>query len=229
LKVGVKIKEQTSVVQEIFLYVKNALIRGELQPGQKLPIENQLAQNFGVSRTAVREAFKMLAAIGVAEIKQGNGTYIAKEISSSAIDPMIFGLIMGGRTPHELLEVRKMIEVGIMEILLDKITEEDIVNMENAILDFEQNYDKANPNWDELTDLDLRFHYAFADATHNKSISKIARIIWDLFAHSIQKSVRVENANAHHKRILQAIKARDRDKAREAIRISLDIWEKHQE
>jgi GntR family transcriptional repressor for pyruvate dehydrogenase complex len=136
---------------------------------------------------------------------------------------------MGGRTPHELLEVRKMIEVGIMEILLEKITEKDIENMENAILDFERSYDKANPNWDELTELDLRFHYAFADATHNSSISKIARIIWDLFAYSIHKSVRVENANAHHKRILQAIKARDREQAREAIRISLEIWEKHQE
>jgi GntR family transcriptional repressor for pyruvate dehydrogenase complex len=229
VEVGVKIKEQTSLVQRIFLYVKNALIKRELQSGQKLPTENQLAQSFGVSRTAVREAFKMLAAIGVVEIRQGDGTYIAREVSSSVIDPMIFGLIMGGRTPHELLEVRKMIEVGILEILLEKMTEEDIQKMENAILEFEHSYDKAKPNWDELTDLDLKFHYAFAEATHNASISKIARIIWDLFSHSIRKSVRVENANVHHREILEAVKARDRERAREAIRISLEIWEKHQE
>jgi GntR family transcriptional repressor for pyruvate dehydrogenase complex len=229
LEVGVIIKEQNSLVQKIFLYVKTALIKRELQPGQKLPTENQLAQSFGVSRTAVREAFKMLAAIGVAEIKQGDGTYIAKEFSSSVIDPMIFSLIMGNRTPHELLEVRKMIEVGIMEILLDKITDEDIVKMENAITEFEHSYDTPNPNWDDLTDLDLKFHYAFAEATKNPSISKIARIIWDLFFYSIQKSVHFENANLHHRKILQAIKARDREQAREAIRISLEIWEKHQE
>ncbi|MGA2974646.1 MAG: FadR/GntR family transcriptional regulator [Spirochaetia bacterium] len=226
---GVKIKEQESLVQKIFLYIKSALIKGELQPGQKLPTEIQLTQNFGVSRTAVREAFKMLAAIGVAEIRQGDGTYIASEISPSVIDPMIFSLIMGNRTPHELLEVRKMIETGIMEILLDKIDEKDIQKMEDAILEFEQSYDKENPNWDDLAAIDLKFHYAFAEATHNPSISKIAQIIWDLFFYSIKKSVRFENANFHHRKIVQALKTKDRELAREAIRVSLEVWEKHQE
>ena len=225
---GEKLKDKSTLSQRIIKHVKNALLNRELKAGDKLPTENELAKSFGVSRTAVREAFKMLVAIGVAEIRQGDGTYIAKDISSPVIDPLIFSLILEERTPHELLEVRKMIEVGILEVLLNKVTDEDIQKMEEAVNELEDRYRTGERNNDILTDLDLKFHYAFAEATHNPSIEKIAKTIWDVFVLSIKKSISIEKAYIHHRQILEAIKKRDRKQAREAIRVSLEIWEKHQ-
>lgn len=228
MKLGKKIKDDTTLSQKIIEHIKNALINKDLKAGDKLPTENELAESFGVSRTAVREAFKMLVAIGVAEIRQGDGTYITKDISSPVIDPLIFSLILEERTPHELLEVRKMIEVGILEVLLNKVTDEDIQRMEEAIKELKDSYENGETNRDVLTSLDLKFHYAFAEATHNPSIEKIAKTIWDVFILSIKKSVSIERAYVHHEQILEAIKKRDRKAAREAIRVSLEIWEKHQ-
>jgi len=225
---GEKLKDESTLSQKIMKHIKNALLNRELKAGDKLPTENELAKSFGVSRTAVREAFKMLVAIGVAEIRQGDGTYIAKDISSPVIDPLIFSLIIEERTPHELLEVRKMIEVGILEVLLNKVTEEDIQKMEQAVDELEESYRNGERNRDVLTNIDLKFHYAFAEATHNPSIEKISKTIWDVFVQSIKKSISIEKAYIHHRQILEAIKKRDRKQAREAIRVSLEIWEKHQ-
>jgi GntR family transcriptional repressor for pyruvate dehydrogenase complex len=229
MKIGVKLRDQTSLAQKITQYIKDALLNRELRPGDRLPTENELAQSFGVSRTAVREAFKMLAAIGVAEIRQGDGTYIARDVSSSVIDPLIFSLILEDRTPRELLEVRKMIEVGILEVSINKMTEADIRKMEEAVDELEESYKRDAIDIDVLTNLDLKFHYAFAEATHNPSIIKIARTIWDIFIVSIKKTIPFEKAFYHHRRILEAIKERDLEKAKEAIRVSLEVWEKHQD
>lgn len=225
---NVKLKDEHSLVEKILLHFKNALISRELKPGDRVPTENSLVESFGVSRTAVREAFKMLAAIGLVKSREGAGTFIAKSVTPLVIDPLVFSLIIGGETPHELLDVRKMIEVGILEVLFDKATKEDIEKIARANSELEK-HEQSGADLDQLAALDLEFHYAFAEATHNPSIVKIARTIWDLFGASIKRSVLHEKASAHHQRILQAIIEGDREKAREAIRVSLEIWEKHRE
>lgn len=228
MKIGKRLKDKTSLTQKIINQIRDALINGDLKAGEKLPPEIKLAESFGVSRTAIREAFKMLVALGVAEVKQGNGTYISKNISSTVIDPLIFSLILEDRTPQELLELREMIEIGLLEIVLNKVTDKDIEKMEKAIDDLEQSYQRGETDVEILTKLDLRFHYAFADASHNPSIEKIARTIWEVFTASIKRSARFERATVHHRRILQAIKEGNRKKAREAIDVSLKVWKKHQ-
>ena len=228
MKIAVRLKDKTSLTQKIINQIKKALINGDLKAGEKLPPEIELAKSFGVSRTAVREAFKMLVALGVAEVKQGDGTYISKNISSTVIDPLIFSLILEDRTPQELLELREMIEIGLLEIVLNKVTDKDIEQMEKAIEELEQNYQRGETDVEILTELDLKFHYAFAEASHNPSIKKIACTIWEVFTASIKKSARLERATVHHRRIVQAIKERNREKARKAIYVSLKVWKRHQ-
>lgn len=229
MKIDGILKDKESLVQKIINKIKNALLEKDLKAGDKLPSEIDLARSFGVSRSAVREALKMLVALGVAESRQGDGTYIAKKISSTVVDPLIFSLIIEDRTPDELLELRKMIELGILEIVVDKVTEKDIQRMEKAIDELEENYRRGNTEPDTLAECDLKFHYAFAQASHNPSIEKVARTIWELYAASIKRSAQFERATVHHKRILLAIKEKDLGKAKKAINISLEVWKKHQE
>lgn len=229
MKIAVRLKDKTSLTQKIINHIKDALINGDLKAGEKLPPEIELGKSFGVSRTVVRESFKMLVALGITEVKQGDGTYIAKNISPTAIDPLIFSLILEDRTPQELLELREMMEVGILEIVLNKVTDKDLEKMEKAIDELEQSYRRGETNVETLTKLDLKFHYAFAKASHNSSIEKIASVIWEVFIASIKKSAQFERATVHHRRILAAIKEKNREKAREAICVSLQIWKKHQD
>jgi len=164
--------------------------------------------------------------LGVVEIRRGDGTYITKNISAPVIDPLIFNLLLTGGTPKELLELREMLEIGMLEMVLKKVTEEDIRKMEKAIELLEEDYRRGETDREILREHDLAFHYAFADATHNPLIIKIARTIWEMFRASIERSVyfSIKKTIQKHKMILQAIKEKDVEKAKEAIYASLKEW-----
>jgi len=234
LKVNDKLKNKnlgtgSSIPEKVIDEIRDALLRGDLKPGDRLPTETQLASNFSVSRIVVREAMKMLSAIGVVEIKRGNGTYIAKDISTSMIDPFIFGLIVGKKTPEELLDLREMLEIGILEIVLKRATKDDMEKMEEAVKLLEEDSKRAEKDSEILNEHNLAFHYAFAQATHNPMIVKIAEALWKMFAFTIKRSTlkKTEESVQHHKMILEALKEKNSEKARVAIHTSLKGWQKY--
>jgi len=226
LKEPKRLTDKKSVVQKIIGEFRNSLITGALKPGDKLPTEMELSRKFFVSRNAVREAIKMLVALGVVEIKRGDGTYIMKDISAPVIDPLIFNLLLTGGTPKELLELREMLEIGMLEMVLKKVTEEDVRKMEKAIELLEEDYKRGETDREILREHDLAFHYAFADATRNPLIVKIAKTIWEMFRASIEKAVysRPEDTVRRHRMILEAVKEKDLEKAKKAIYLSLEKW-----
>lgn len=218
-----------SVVQRIIEEITNALIETHIKPGSKLPSELQLMKRFGVSRNAVREAIKMLVALGVVEIKRGEGTYISRRIPDSTIDPLIFSLILKKKTPAELWELREMLEAGILEVALHKVTREDIGKMKRAIEDLKADLNEA-PRMDKLLEDDLNFHYALAEATHNPLIIKLSKAIWKILASSLsleQWSYFPDGPNIsakYHELILEGVEEENLQKAKDAIQASLREW-----
>lgn len=234
MKVDNKLKSKnlgmsSSISEKVIDEIRDALLRGDLKPGDRLPTETQLVSKFSVSRIVVREAMKMLSAMGVVEIKRGNGTYMAKNISASMIDPFIFSLIVGKKTPEELLDLREMLEIGMLEIVLKRATEDDMEKMEEAVKLLEEDSKRAEKDSEILNEHNLAFHYAFAQATHNPMIVKIAEALWKMFAFTIKRSTlkKTEESVQHHKMILEALKEKNPEKAKMAIRISLKGWQKY--
>lgn len=225
-----KLADDKSIVDKIMIEIKNSLIQGDLKLGDKLPPERELTEKYGVSRGAVREAVKMLVALGVVEIKRGDGTYITKKVPHSGLNQLIFSLIQEEGTPQELLELREMLEIGILDIILEKATEKDIQKMEKAIEALETGYTKGISDSKIPSKLDLEFHYAFAEATHNPLITKIFHAVIEMFEPTIEKSLRVGRGPLRgakiHRKILQAIKKRDIEKAKKAIYDSLQVWKR---
>jgi len=93
----------------------NYLLSKKLKPGDKLPTESEFSQQLGVGRNSLREAIKMLSSFGIIEIKRGLGTFIAKSMSSSVMNPLILGLVFEQGTSIELFELRLLIETGAAE------------------------------------------------------------------------------------------------------------------
>ena len=85
-------------VEDIVETFKQAIIHGDLQPGQRLPSEAELSQQLGVGRGTVREAMKMLEALGVVNIKRGDGTYITDKPSPTLLSPLMFAIMLEPRT-----------------------------------------------------------------------------------------------------------------------------------
>ena len=127
-----------SVVQRVINCLTDGMVSGELKPGDKLPPEPELASQLGVARTSVREATKILAYLGVLESRRAEGTFVSDGFKESMIDPMVYGIIMGrGDDFDSLMELRELIEVGIIRLAVKKETDEDLEGLRVKLCEFE--------------------------------------------------------------------------------------------
>jgi len=222
------LKEKT-VVQKIIDEIKNSLIKEELLPGDKLPSEEQLCEKFSVSRISVREAIKMLSALGVVSIKRGNGTYITKEVNPSIFNSLVFQLILQEKSSKELAELRTMLEIGVIEVVMDKRTPEDIRRIEESVQNFEKEHSRETPDIERLINCDLDFHLKVTESTHNSLIIGIAEAIFQLYVASFSKILykrsSVEESIMIHKTVLEGIKNRDIKKTRDVIYKESKRWQ----
>ena len=124
----------SSAVQQTINYLTGAIMRREYTPGSKIPTENDLADLVGVSRNTVREAVKILVFMGVLEIRRPEGTFVCSGFSNSLIDPMLYGIILNqGDSYDGLMELREMMEVGVLRIVMMKAADEEIEKLREPL------------------------------------------------------------------------------------------------
>ncbi|MCJ8008257.1 FadR family transcriptional regulator [Lederbergia wuyishanensis] len=195
---------------------------GQLKPGDKLDSVEQLAENFQVGRSAIREALSALRAMGLVEMKQGEGTYI-KEFSSDQIAfPLSTAILMNKNDVENLLEVRKIIEAGTVVSASKKRTNENLKAMEIALDEMK----KANGNEELGEKADLDFHLAIAEASQNQLLASLLNHVSGLMQETMKETRRLwlysgqtttEKLYEEHKHIYKAIFHGDENAARKAM------------
>jgi GntR family transcriptional repressor for pyruvate dehydrogenase complex len=211
--------------EQITEQIQSRIMTGELRPGDKLPPERELAEQFGVSRTAVREAVKALHEKGLLEVRPGNGTFISNitdttsEVMRDSLDLIVnVGLVNG---LVELIQVRTLLEPGIAALAAEMATEANIQAMQQAV----DTMDTALDNADVYVEADLKFHRALATASQNSLITILLDPIVDLLREQRKRIFLVEGGpergQYHHKRILKAVATRKPLAAREAMAVHL--------
>lgn len=220
-------------------YVQNLvmdyLLEGKLKPGDKLPTENEFAMQLGVGRNSIREAMKMLSSLGIIEVKRGMGTYIAETISESVFNPLIIQLAFSQKTPHELIELRIFFDTAIAELALEKMQDSDIAVLEAINENMYSEMQKSSPSEGVLGKLDLEFHSELIRLTRNNLIIKIGEAIYTLFFSSINDSIRyagrLEKGHGYHNhiKVIDALKHRNQEEVRKAVKESLEHWRKQLE
>ena len=217
-KVELETIQKTKVYEEVAAQLERLILDGALKPGDKLPPERELAERFGVSRSAVREAIRSLELKGLVEPRPGEGTLVRTPSIDSLLDPLASLLGQRLEVVHELLEVRSMIEPHLAGRAARNAGPEDIAQLE-AILERQ----KAKVSRQELAiEEDSDFHYTIARASKNSVILKVVDMLMDILRESRERSLQVEGRRekslAGHRRILNAIKRRDVEGAEEAMR-----------
>lgn len=204
--------------EKIVEQIEGSILSGQLNPGDKLPSETELARQFGVSRTAVREAIKALSHKGLIEVSAGRGTYVLDSTSKVMRDSlgliMKFGLEEGTKY---LAEVRGILEPEIAALAASRREREHILAMQEAYAAM----DASMEDIDAFIESDLDFHLAMAEASQNPLILMLIDTMIELLRESRIRFARstgaVTRAQAHHKQILQAIIDSDPAAAREAM------------
>jgi GntR family transcriptional repressor for pyruvate dehydrogenase complex len=217
-----KAVQSSRLYEQIVKQIEESIQKGVLKAGDQLPAERELALQFGVSRTAVREAVKALHEKGLVEPCPGRGTFVTSETSDSirlTFDRMIRSGPREG-TLH-LIEVREILEPEIAALAATRVTEESLSELREAVNIMDSS--KRDPN--AFIEADLDFHLGLAEAAANPLIlSLIDSIVGMLRAQRLrifEVEGGPERGQYHHKRVLEAIENHDPAGAREAMRAHL--------
>src|SRR5271170_7411018 len=221
-----KVVRTSRLYEQIVQQIEESVLKGILKPGDQLPAERELAQTLGVSRTAVREAVKTLREKGLVEAYSGRGTFITDGTSQAARQSFDLMVKIGQQGQQEglphLVELRLTLEPGIAAMAAERVTDEDLTAMREAVAVM----DRSQENAEAYIEADLDFHLALAEAVANPLILSLIDSIVGLLR---EQRIRIFNVEGgpqrgqfHHKRILEAMEGRDPEMARSAMRAHLE-------
>lgn len=202
--------------------IKDALLRKTLKPGDYLPSETALAKTLGIGKSSVREAIKMLQAMGVVEVRRGDGTVVRRHAGPDYLSPLLFQLIMQSGYPNDLVELRLMFEPAAAVMAMERATAEDRECIRRALDRLERAVASGTPAAED----DLAFHAAILKATKNPLVIRIGETILQLFTPSISVSMQHIACRAvqDHRRIFDAFRCGDPARLRAAVLKSYDGW-----
>ena len=180
-----------SMVQIVIDRITGAIIDGELKPGDQIPTEPELSSLFNVGRNTVREAIRILVAYGVLEIRRAEGTFICDGFSPSMINPAIYQIILQKESRYEeLIGLRKIIEKGMMQRLMDMDIPQETWNRIERKCDILVAILQENPpDIQKAAEADIDFHEEIAKATNNSLALVIHDVVIQLTRESRQRTI----------------------------------------
>jgi GntR family transcriptional regulator, transcriptional repressor for pyruvate dehydrogenase complex len=196
------------IVEQIRLLMR----QGQLRPGDRLPPERDLCERFGVSRVTVREALRMLESSGLVEIRVGarGGAFVTAPSSDRVGEGLTDLLTLSVISAADVTEVRLILEVGIVPLVCERASEEDLSELEKIC----QRSEAALGDGDYTMEMSLEFHTRVAEATHNPALSMLIESFRGPILMSLQEA---KNAapemgslgTREHERFIEAVRRRD--------------------
>ncbi len=208
--------------EEIVDQIRELIVSGSLGPGEKIPSERELATLLGVSRPSVREAIMVLEALGYLESRQGGGTFVRSLADAALADPLTS--MVESRDPRALLaltEIRIGLEAWSAYLAAKRATVDDIARLRKLYAVMEKQ--AVDGGWDP--EVDIQFHLTITAATHNTLQVHILDTVQNLYKTTImvalgefyRKEGYIELLLEFHREILEAIEARDAERARQGM------------
>ena len=208
--------------------IRNLIRTGQLNPGDKLPPERKLVEQFGVGRGHVRDALKKLEFYGILKTLPQNGTVVSG-LGEKALEGLISNVLqIEDPDFHSLVETRTMLEVKAVSLAAERRTEEDLVQISNALSEFRKKVELEETGVEE----DLMFHLKIAEASKNTVLRSLSMIIFpDMVKYSQRLNIcgdgRYHKSLQEHEEILEYIQAKNPEMAANAMRFHLtDMLEK---
>lgn len=202
--------------------IRELLAAGLLKAGDKLPPERQLSEQLGVSRVAVREALRSLENAGLVVVQRGprGGAFIRGGNDGKLTELMQDMLDVGAVSLSELTEARVYIVGSAARLACERATEDDLARLEENV---RQNEKAASGSFPERLEHATRFYELLARATGNKVMIAVVRCLTDTIKAILQRT-QIDPAQRLHvsrRRFLQALQARDGERAAHEIQIHL--------
>lgn len=213
---------KTGLVDQLVGDLVDDIVSGVFPPGSVLPSEAELAERAEVSRLTVREAITVLRTKRVLEVKHGRGTFVNPISHWSPFDPTLLAARSGdavgaGALPKKLIEARRLVEVGVVELAAARRSKGDL----EALADALERMKQAGDDVDAIAEADIEFHQAIMAAAGNAFIAAlfdpIRQLVWAARRQTKGYPQIRARAIAAHTRILRTIRDKDPESARWAM------------
>lgn len=209
--------------QEVISRIKELIAQGCYKPGDKLPSNRELAENFSVSRAVIAEAMALLEVMGIVKIKPGSGTYVNNR-NKEGIEQEVLNFLLTSKKflLDDLNELRFILEPEIAKLAAEKRNDADIAKMRDILRVMEE---KAARN-ENVTDESMNFHLLLAKSAQNQIIVRILVNLHIILRESrdatLTRKERPKLAVKEHMAILEAVIEQDGDKAKRLMKKHLE-------
>lgn len=205
--------QKKNVADQVFEEIMSSLLSGSYDPGEKLPSENELAENYGASRNTVRSALTKLNALGILETRKGEGTFFKGVGTNMYLHDFIPAILTGSEDLMGLMMFRRGVEISSARLAALNASDEDIAEMEQYFKHIEKN----NVRGEAYAEATNSFHKKIAIASKNELLAKLLEVIgWILtsrMADFLKYKPDVEDSLYYHFMIFQCIKHHKEDEA----------------
>lgn len=213
--------ERPSLYDQVLAHMTQLITRKYWPAGAALPPEGELAQQFKVSRTVIRECVRVLASRGMVNVRQGRNMYVAPHESWKATEPLALLVRSDHASLAYWLEVRTLLEMDCAGLAATRATEDELDEL--AALIAQQAAGEDDP--DMYRALDIRFHLGIARSTHNPALVRLSEGVIQPLREQMEERVLTpqtrQASTAGHRAILACLRDRDTTGARAAMNAHL--------
>jgi GntR family transcriptional repressor for pyruvate dehydrogenase complex len=226
-----KIGPDLTLSQQVERKIEEVILQKKILPGEKLPTENELCSMFGVSRTALREALRMLSARGLISIRKGSGIYVNVYSVEDVLKPMqlFFEMNFSRESIRHFADIRKMLEPEIARRAAENRSEQDANELQTIF----NKLDKCTEeDFSREGELDRDFHLKIAESCGNPVIPMLIQPIYE-FMPKIKSMIYANithvksTAQDHHRRILEMILTQNSQGAFDVMKEHMQMAEAH--
>ncbi len=209
--------ERTSLQKQIVQQIELLIDDGKLKHGDRLPPERKLAEIFKVSRHSVREAIRTLEEKTILKSKPGSGTFVTLEDKSRVLEYIAGVIGKEKKEQQEVFQFRKLLEPEIAGLAAQHATKEDMDRLAEIL----ENQKNSGKDFEAVKKYDQEFHLYLAKATGNSILVKIVELLTEIIDKSrvalLITEERLKRSTQGHSRILEAVRQKNKDKAKEAM------------
>jgi GntR family transcriptional repressor for pyruvate dehydrogenase complex len=213
--------ERTIVANEAINTIRSMILAGELQAHQRLPPERELAEMLGVSRPTLREAVRALTVLNILESRHGEGTFVTSLDPVLLAEPIDFVLRVDPSVVYSLTEARSFLEVGGAGLAAERITAEELEELEGLATAYERAVDDV----EACIALDAEFHRRVVRSSRNLILISFLESLNALSLESRHQTARNPGRRretiGYHRRLIAALRAQDVDQARKIMLVHL--------
>ncbi|CDN58121.1 Transcriptional regulator, GntR family (plasmid) [Neorhizobium galegae bv. officinalis bv. officinalis str. HAMBI 1141] len=202
-----------SVQESLRSYIED----NDLTAGAALPPETFLAHQLGVGRNSVREAIKALESVGILETRRGIGVFVKEFSFAPLLDNLAYGLQASLRDVEELLEIRRVLETGLIDKTIEMISDDDVAELRRLTDRMRQRAERG----ESFAEEDQQFHQLLFRCQNNKMLSALIDIFWSAFYKAsgfanLASPTPLATWQDHHE-IAEAVAARDVEAGRKRL------------